>query len=226
MSEILPTLLACLVGFITGFLVSIPIGPINITIINEGAQKGFHWALFIGLGAVAMDLIYCGLSFAGFSSLLDSQVAKATMELLSFLLMVCLGVKYLLLHSIPATNKSVEIVEHKLHPHSAFMTGFVRVLGNPGVLLMWVTISATFISHDWVDDNWYSKSSCVTGVGLGAGAWFFLVSYIVSRKHKEFSRQTLVRMSHVSGLFLLGIAVYLGVRLIKLLSHVRPQILS
>jgi threonine/homoserine/homoserine lactone efflux protein len=226
MSEIIPTLLACLVGLVTGFLASIPVGPINITIINEGARKGFHWAVFIGMGAVAMDIIYCGVSFAGFSSLLDSQVAKATMELLSFVLMVFLGVKYLRLHSIPATNKSVAMVEDRLHPHSAFMTGFVRVLGNPGVLLMWITISATFISHDWVDDTWYSKTACVLGVGLGAAAWFFLVSYIVSRKHKEFSRETLVRMSHVSGLFLLGIAVYLGVRLIKLLSHVRPQLLQ
>ncbi len=226
MSEVFPTLLACLVGFVTGFLVSIPIGPINITIINEGARRGFHWALFIGLGAVAMDLIYCGVSFAGFSSLLDSKTARATMELLSFVLMVFLGVKYLRLHSIPATNKTVEAVEEKLHPHSAFMTGFVRVLGNPGVLLMWVTISATFISHDWVDETWYSKTACVLGVGLGAAAWFFLVSYIVSRKHKEFSRQTLVRMSHVSGLFLLGIAVYLGVRLVILLSRAGHHLLQ
>ncbi len=224
MSEILPTLLACLVGCITGFLVSIPIGPINITIINEGAQKGFHWALFIGFGAVIMDLIYCAVSFAGFSSILDSNVAKAAMELLSFLLMLYLGIKYLRLHSIPATNKSVAMVEERLHPHSAFMTGFVRVLGNPGVLLMWITISATFLSHEWVDETWYSKAACVFGVGLGAGAWFFLVSYIVSRKHREFSRQTLVRMSHVSGLFLIGISIYLAVRLIKLLARVGPHL--
>lgn len=219
MSEIIPTLLACLVGFVTGFLASIPIGPINITIINEGARRGFHWALFIGLGAVAMDVIYCSLSFASFSSLLKSKTATAAMELFSFVLMVFLGVKYLRLHSISATNKSASKVEERLHPHSAFMTGFVRVLGNPGVLLMWITISATFISNEWVEDTWFSKAACILGVGLGASVWFFLVSYTVSRKHREFSQTTLVRMSHVSGLFLLGVAVYLGVKIILLLTR-------
>jgi threonine/homoserine/homoserine lactone efflux protein len=218
MSEIIPTLLACLVGFVTGFLASIPIGPINITIINEGARKGFHWALFIGLGAVAMDVIYCSLSFASFSSLLKSKTATAAMELFSFVLMVFLGVKYLRLHSIAPTSKRAARVEERLHPHSAFMTGFVRVLGNPGILLMWITISATFISNEWVQVEWYSKGACVLGVALGASAWFFLVSYAVSRKHKEFSEQTLIRMSHVSGLFLLGVAVYLGIRIVMLLS--------
>ncbi|MDB6027844.1 MAG: lysE type translocator family protein [Verrucomicrobiales bacterium] len=219
MSDVLPMLLACFVGFVTGFLVSIPIGPINITIINEGARRGFHWALLIGFGATAMDLIYCSLSFAGFSNLLKSTVATAAMELFSFVLMAFLGVKYLRLHSISSTNKSATIVEEKLHPHSAFMTGFVRVLGNPGVLLMWITISATFISNEWVEDDWYSKTACIVGVGLGAATWFSLVSYTVSRKHKSFSQQTLVRMSHVSGLFLLGIAAYVGIRLVMLLSR-------
>src|SRR2546423_7541688 len=98
-------LFASLTGFIFGLLLSIPIGPINITIINEGARRGFYWAFFIGLGAVTMDIIYCSVSFAGFSSLLDSKMWRATMELLSFLLMIFLGTKYLRLHSVP-TSKS------------------------------------------------------------------------------------------------------------------------
>src|SRR5688572_1926769 len=132
-------LLAWVVGLISGFLVSMPVGPINVTIVNEGARRGFKWALMIGFGAVAMETIYCGLGFAGFATFFDSKLIKATMELVSFLLMIYLGFKYLLSKSVVTHTKGADAMEEKLHPHSAFMIGFVRVLGNPAVLLLWIT---------------------------------------------------------------------------------------
>ena len=42
-----------LAGFFCGLIFSsIPVGPINLTILNEGAQRGFLWAMLIGLGAI------------------------------------------------------------------------------------------------------------------------------------------------------------------------------
>jgi threonine/homoserine/homoserine lactone efflux protein len=218
MSEMWSLFFAWLVGSVSGFFVSIPVGPINITIVNEGARRGFGWGFWIGMGAVVMEVIYCAVAFAGFSGLFASELLRAIMQLTSFLLMLFLGVKYLFLRSLPATLKSVEIVEHRLHPHTAFMTGFVRVLGNPGVLLFWVTLSATFIAHEWMDDTWPSKLACITGVGTGALAWFVLLSFAVSLGHRRFSAQTLVRMSHVSGACLLLAAVVIGGRLVLQLS--------
>jgi threonine/homoserine/homoserine lactone efflux protein len=212
-------LVPALTGFVSGFLVSIPVGPINISIVNEGARRGFGWAFLIGLGATIMEVVYCAIAFAGFTHLFDSRVVKATMELVSFLLMLFLGVKYLLAHSLPATTRSVESVEHRLHPHTAFWTGFVRCLGNPGVLLWWITISATFISHEWMDDTWQSKGMCVLGVTLGCFSWFTLLSFLVSRGHGRFSTNTLLRMSQFSGASLLIVSLVMGGRLVKLLAH-------
>ncbi|TMP97453.1 MAG: hypothetical protein E6L09_13165 [Verrucomicrobia bacterium] len=219
MPDFFSYLVAAFWGFASGFLVSIPVGPINISIVNEGARRGFGWAFLIGLGATIMEVIYCTVAFAGFTRLFDLRWIKATMELVSFLLMLFLGVKYLLAHSLPATTRSIESVEHRLHPHTAFWTGFVRCLGNPGVLLFWVTISATFISHEWMDDTWQSKAACLGGVALGCFLWFTLLSYLVSRGQGKFSTQTLVRMSQFSGASVLVVAFVTGVRLVRLLAH-------
>src|ERR1041385_8219445 len=174
---------AFIAGLISGFVVSIPVGPINITIINEGARRGFFWACMIGLGAMAMDVVYCGIAFAGFSGLFASEFMKATMELLSFIFLLYLGMKYLLTASLPATTPTVEAVEHKLHPHAAFWIGFVRVLGNPAVLLFWITVCATFVSHDWINDTLASKSFCVLGTFIGGLLWFLLLSFLVAQGH-------------------------------------------
>jgi threonine/homoserine/homoserine lactone efflux protein len=219
MANLSDYLVPALTGFASGFLVSIPVGPINISIVNEGARRGFVWAFLIGLGAMIMEVIYCAIAFAGFSHLFDSRVVKATMELVSFLLMLFLGVKYLIAHSLPATTRSVESIEHRLHPHTAFWTGFVRCLGNPGVLLWWITISATFISHDWMDDTWQSKGMCLLGVTLGCFSWFTLLSFLVSRGHGRISTHTLLRMSQFSGASLLIVSLVMGGRLVKLLAH-------
>src|SRR2546428_11798869 len=85
-------------GLASGFLVSIPVGPINISIVNEGARRGFSWAFLIGLGATVLEVIYCAIAFAGFTHLCDSRWTKATMALVSFLLRRFLGVKYLEAH--------------------------------------------------------------------------------------------------------------------------------
>src|SRR5947208_814862 len=111
-----PMLVAALTGFVSGFLLSVPVGPINFTIINEGARRGFRWAFLIGLGAVVMEVIYCALAFTGFASFFARGYVKAAMELFSFVFMLFLGVKFLLASSIPATNKIEAQIEEKIRP--------------------------------------------------------------------------------------------------------------
>jgi threonine/homoserine/homoserine lactone efflux protein len=212
-------LLSGLAGVVSGFLVSVPVGPTNLAIINEGARRGFLYALLIGLGSVAMEVIYCSIAFASFSGMFESRVWRAAMELVSFVLVTFLGLKYLLAKALPATPHSVDVLESRFHPHTAFMTGFVRVLGNPSVLLFWITLSAMFLAHRWVEPTWASKSACVGGVALGAAAWFGLLSWGVSFGHRRFSPGTLLRMSQVSGACLLIAAVVIGARLVKLLAN-------
>src|SRR5438874_7389368 len=103
MPELHPILLAALTGFLSGLLLSIPVGPINLTIMNEGARRGFYWAFMIGLGATAMEVIYCFIAFTGFASFFQRGYIKAAMELFSFVFMLFLGVKFLFAKSTAHT---------------------------------------------------------------------------------------------------------------------------
>src|SRR5271170_5101654 len=123
-----PLLLAALTGFLSGFILSVPVGPVNASIINEGARRGLLWALLIGFGASAMEVIYCALAFTGFASFFDGIVLKAAMELTSFIFMLYLGLRFLNAHTIESVAPVEEKIKQRLHPHSAFATGFVRVM--------------------------------------------------------------------------------------------------
>lgn len=215
-----PVLLAALTGFVSGLLISIPVGPINLTIINEGARRGFRWALLIGLGAISMEMVYCAIAFTGFASFFERGLIKAAMELVSFVFLLFLGWKFLTAKAIETPGKIETQVHERIHPHTAYATGFVRVMGNPGVLLLWIVLAANFISRDWVntDFNW-TKPACIAGVAVGAGLWFTCLSYFVSLRHKTISEKFLLRLEQCSGVALLLLAVIHGGNIIREMVH-------
>jgi threonine/homoserine/homoserine lactone efflux protein len=212
-----PILVAGLTGLISGWLLSIPVGPINLTILNEGARRGFKWAALIGLGATVMEVIYCFIAFTGLASFFTHGYVKAAMELFSFVFMLFLGIKFLLSKSVqtpirlgPRADHIEARLEERLHPHSAFMTGLVRVMANVGVLVFWVILAANFISREWVTPDWPGKLACVAGVAIGVGSWFLGLSWVVSLGRGKFSEKSLLRMEHYSGAGLLVLALING----------------
>jgi threonine/homoserine/homoserine lactone efflux protein len=233
MLESQPILLAALAGFVCGLIFSsIPFGPVNLTILNEGAQRGFLWALLIGLGASTMETIYCAFSFTGFSSLLDHGVVQAFLQVFGFVFILFIGFKFLLAKNIHlpdkleiASGKIETRIEQKFHPHSAFMTGFVRVLANLGVLLFWIVLAANLMTRDWVDgDSFAAKAACVGGVALGTNTWFLILSFGVSRGHGRFSETTLLRLQHFSGICLIIFGLLQGGHIAwQLTKHNRPH---
>jgi threonine/homoserine/homoserine lactone efflux protein len=218
MDTLTPILAAVLTGFLSGLLLSIPVGPINLTILNEGARRGFKWAALIGLGATVMEVIYCFIAFTSFASFFTRGIVKAAMELFSFVFLLFLGIKFLAAKSVQAppvrlghaADRIESRVEERFHPHSAFMTGLVRVMGNVGVLVFWIILAANFISREWVTPDWPGKLSCVAGVALGTGLWFVGLSWVVSLRHGRISEKTLLRMEHASGWGLVILALIHG----------------
>jgi threonine/homoserine/homoserine lactone efflux protein len=188
---------------------------------NEGARRGFQCALLIGLGATVMELVYCFIAFTGFASFFGGRLIKASMELFSFVFMLFLGIKFLVAktvvaptHISNAADRLEKRIEEKLHPHSAFMTGLVRTMANPGVLLFWIILAANFLSRGWVTRDWEGKLSCIGGVAVGVGGWFIGLSWAVSTGHGRFSEKTLLRMEHGSGIALLLLAFAHGIHII------------
>jgi len=214
MSGVPPIIISIFTGFASGLLLSIPVGPVNLTIMNEGAQRGFRQAAVISSGALLMEVIYCSLAFTGFASFFTAGKIHAAMEVFTFLFMLGLGIKYLVVKSIQPLSARGSRIEEKLHPTSAFMTGFVRVLANFGVFLFWIFLAVQFISHGWVEPTWASKGVCVLGVLVGTGLWFYGLSYAVSLGHRKFSDRTLLRMERGSGIGLLLLAVAHGAEMI------------
>ena len=231
MEPLPPLLLAGITGLVSGLILSIPVGPINLTIIHEGARRGFVHGLMIGVGATVMEVIYCALAFTGFASFFTRGYVKAAMELTSFVFLLYLGIRFLLARSPARTpvllakeQQFEERLEHrleeKLKPHTAFATGFVRVLANPGVLVFWIILAANFISREWVDiDVKGTRSVCIAGVAVSVMLWFAGLSWAVSLGGRRMNEKTLLKLERGSGIVLLVLAAAHGVHIIWQMAH-------
>jgi len=208
-------------GLLAGFITSALGGPINVTVINEAAKHGFRRSLLITVGAVLMESAYCAIAFAGFSGFLEHRVVQAAMELISFFLVLWLGIQYLRVGPVHVDNSVEEFVERKLHPTSGFWTGFIRVLGNPGVLLLWIGITGSLIAHRALEPVWVCKGLFCAGVAVASFTWFSVLAWGISHGQGSgrFSPNSLRRLSQFSGVALLVTAAIIGVRLVLLLSR-------
>lgn len=230
MPELPHQLVAALTGFLAGFALCIPVGPVNITILNEGARRGFKWAALIGVGATVMEVLYCAIAFTGFASFFSSGLIKSLMEVFSVAFMLFLGVRFLVAKPGPVMEKIEnrmeklehrieERIEEKLRPHSAFMIGLVRTFANPGVLLGWVLLGAIFVARGWVRPTLEGKLYCLLGVTISVGLWFTGLSWAISFGHKRFTEKTMLKMERISGasLIVFGLAqgIYLAMKLAK-----------
>lgn len=207
-------LIAIISGAITGFICAVPVGPINVAIMEEGIQNGRKQAFIIAIGALLMEMIYCIIAFSGFATLFSDKIILATVELISFLAVTFFGIKYLMIDAVTVQGKRAKVVENRLSPHTAFWTGFVRVLVNPNVLLFWIMISAVLISNQTIQAEWKSRMACVIGAAIGIGSWFTLLVIGSARAKNRFSDKTLVKFSQISGVLLLLLSIIIAVRLI------------
>ncbi|PWU16911.1 MAG: hypothetical protein C5B50_12375 [Verrucomicrobia bacterium] len=217
-----PILLAALTGLVSGLVLSIPVGPINLTIVNEGARRGFWAGALIGFGASLMEVIYCFLAFTGFATFFEKGYIQYTMELITFVFLLYLGIRFLMAKSVdvppvtfgPIAAKIGLRIEERCHPRSDFMTGLVRVMGNVGVFLFWILLAGNFISREWVTPDWPGKLACVMGVAVGTSLWFTVLSWLAALGKGKLKEKSLLRMEKISGLILVTLALAHGVTIV------------
>ena len=104
-------------------------------------------------------------------------------------------------HLGAAASRIEKRIDEKLNPHSAYMIGFTRVLGNMGGAAVFGLVAAAILCRMRPTSLPMSGSRTRSrprrhssaGVALGAITWFCALSYLVSRRgYGRLNEQTLV----------------------------------
>ncbi len=202
---------ALAIGFFTGFLLSVPIGPINLTVINEAVHKGFLRAFLIGVGGVTADTFYCTMAFFGFSSILEYiRPIWPMLQLPGGLIVFVIGINYTIRRHADFSKMSHLQSGDKLsHFSKAFPIGFFMGISNFSLFILWAGVNTILISHEWIKPDFLYVLLCVAGIMSGSLTWFFLISLLISRLHRQVNPGTISLITRLCGFLLLLIGVFL-----------------
>jgi len=97
----------------------------------------------------------------------------------------------------------------KRNPTKNFLVGFLVVITNPVVFLMWIGIVSFFRAHfPEAREPWF-KEFFLGGFVIGAMLWFVPLAFIFLKKLKGWSEDNHLFLSRVSSGTLVLVALYL-----------------
>lgn len=174
-------------GLLLGFGAALPLGPINILIMNE-ALKSYKNALSIGLGAMSADLTYLFIIFYGLAPYLQESVILKSFSLFGGLFLLYLS--YLIFKGRNAgvqRSKTSHTNKTLLH----YFKGYILTLLNPYTIFFWLSITTYSLSSG-------SIYVVVFGMIVAILLWITLMPLFVYKKRALISKNIASKIAIVS----------------------------
>ena len=198
-------------GIIIGFAIAAPVGPIGVLCIQRTLNRGAIFGFVSGLGAATADACYgiiAAFSVAAVFNFLSAQ--KVWFSLAGGLYLGYLGIKAF--RTIP--DDQIETSKNSLGRLSAYLSIFFLTLTNPMTIFAFAAVFAGFGFGD-TDGNYRNAVILVIGVFTGSALWWLTLSGITGLIRRKFNTTHLAWVNRVSGVVILGFAVYIIMGLIK-----------
>lgn len=192
-------------GLIIGILISAPMGPIGVLVIQRTLNKGRLPAFYTGCGAALSDLTYSLLTGLGLSFVHDFiEQNQAVLQIIGSLFIVAYAL--FLFRKNPSRGLRTPDTVHASDYWKDFVTGFFFTFSNPLILFFIVGLFARFNFLDSI----YGPIHYIAGyfaIAAGALAWWFFITFFVNKVRAHFNLRAMWIVNRIIGTLLLIMAV-------------------
>ncbi len=188
-------------GTVTGILASLLGWQINLLSLHRGLERGRTAAFFVGFGSIVADALFSLVAFAGAAPLVGKLHLWIYFRWIGIATIFLVGFK-ILLHKqkVAAVQK-----EKKREPAKDFLVGFLMVLSNPAVLIVWIGIIAFLLVHFPRNALLAFRWFFIAGLFAGGAGWFLFLALYVLPHVRQWDDDRLHLISKVSaGILILG----------------------
>jgi threonine/homoserine/homoserine lactone efflux protein len=217
-------LLFFVIGVAAGALTGVPIGPVNVAVIDAAYRHTFIRAIGVGMGGACGDGLWSGLGVLGVTPIVR-QYPSVPPILYAVSGVVLLVYGFLTARSqpvAPATPVSADEVPvsdsvvtrlARRHLWSGFTVGLALVVLNPAAIVTWVVI----LSNQIPVATPIEGVAFTIGVMLGSVGWFSLVAFLTHRG-KNVLGDKAAWIPRIVGIGLILYASYLIAKAVKYLA--------
>lgn len=197
-------------GIVLGLAISMPLGPIGIILVNRTIKRGFLSGFFSGLGLATADTILAALAGVGFSVIISFiKEQRFIISIIAGIIIIGIGLKVFLSNPVKdfrnreKANKSL---------WRDFYSIFMVSISNPYTIFIFVAFFSGIHINSKISPE-LVPFFLIPGIFMGAVAWWFMLSYFVSRFKKKIRLRSIVKVNKVAGItiIIIGIVVLLSV---------------
>ena len=192
-------------GIAIGILVSAPMGPIGMLIIQRTLNRGRWPAFFTGIGAALSDLIYCLLTGLCLSFITD--FVETNQLILQIIGSIVLGIFAFFLFRKNPTRQLSTPAEAQNTYWAEIGSGFLLTFSNPLILFFIIGLFAKF-NFLLPEFRYYHYVSGYASIFAGAIIWWFAITFFINKVRSHFNVRSLWLINRVIGLILLIMAVF------------------
>jgi len=206
-------------GIVVAFIASLPLGPVNLAVVQAALNRGRKAAYRVATGASLSEMLYCAMAVLGASLIFSTEASKESfllwLKFLSLPLLLLLG-SHDLTKDIPRPRMHLPEALRPKKRQSGLWLGLSLNLLNPVLLPFWLAISSYLAAHDALEESFLGLLVYVLGVGLGTFGIMTVFTQLAVRRRQNLSFRTRVYISRGIGFVFLGFALW---QLFDLLSH-------
>jgi threonine/homoserine/homoserine lactone efflux protein len=193
-------------GILLGLMVSMPLGPISIILINRTIKRGFLSGFFSGMGLAAADTLLAVIAALGFSVIISFiKEERFLISLIAGVVVIGVGLKVLFSNPVKDFRDRDKASKSLWRD---FYSVFVLSITNPYTILIFVA----FFSGIHISGNISPQLVpflLIPGVFAGAIAWWLSLAYFLSRFKKKIRLRAIVRINQLGGIVIMAIGVLL-----------------
>ena len=203
-------------GIVTGFVLSIMIGPVFFVILETSIRRGVKAALALDLGVLISDLVYILIAYVFYSEVsgLINGENKGLLKLIGGILFVIYGA--FTFFKKPKEEKVDEVgnvVQNSTDYFMLALKGFLLNFANPLVIFYWfsvITMGAKNSEHAGTNEN---SILFFLGVILVTFFSFDLLKIVGAKKLRPLvTERLLVALNQLIGIVFFGFGVFLVIQ--------------
>ncbi len=187
-------------GMLIGLMVSVPLGPMGVLIIQKTLHKGALSGFIAGLGAACADLFYATMAAFGLGFVINTiKTHEVFLQIIGGIFLLIVGLKIYFDNPLKQIKARRRVSKKGLL--GDFLSLFFLTASNPVTVVVFMAVFAgTSVLGD--TPTFGTELLVLLGVLLGGGAWWYLLSTVVNIFRKKFKLRVLVTINKVAGIII------------------------
>lgn len=191
---------------ILGFTLAAPIGPVNSARLDKGLKNGFWHAWIVGAGSMIADACFMLMVYLGMIHFLEIPIVQIFLWLFGGFILIYSGVE-----SIAKANAvTLTYGRGQESLFKCFITGFVMSITSPLSILFWLGIYGSVLAKTAQTNGTGSLLIYSSMIFLGLTLWDVLVAAMTTGFRRVLNVKSLISISILSGVSLIGFGLYFG----------------